>query len=148
MSLLTSTDPRDFRRQQSADKWRREREALPNADRDKPSRNYLPKTAPARRHRDRGGATVSFPAATTGKAIRARLYPVNTCVVTILGNEHGHLDTQGIQHVARHLRRLVDFQNVRHLLMDLGKIESFTADFLHMLSELRSRLAQQNGEEI
>ncbi len=96
MSLMTSTDPRDLRRQQLGDKWRRETEVFPNADCDEPSRAFLPKTDPVRGDRNQDTAPVCLPAATTGKAVPSRLGPVTTCVVTILGDEHGHLDTQAL----------------------------------------------------
>ncbi len=144
MSLMTSTDPRDLCRQQLGDKWCQETEVFPNADRDKSGEAFLSKTDPVRRDRNQDIAPVCLSAATTGKAVPSRLGSVTTCVVTILGDEHGHLDTQGTQRVADQLGQLVDSHNVRHLLMDLGRIESFTAHFLHMLAELRTRLTEQN----
>ena len=119
MPTQTPSSLRDLRRQRLAEKWVRETEDFLNANREGPSKGWPLKPDPhvCDEHRSLTGKESVHGSEMT---IDVRPAPNGTWLVSLEGDQYGHLDTDRAQDVVDQLDDLMAVQRPGRVIMDLG----------------------------
>jgi anti-anti-sigma factor len=143
MHKQISSRLRDVRRYRLADKWVRETEDFLKTNREDPSKAWPAKTNPhvCDMHRSVAGKE----SVSGSEVIDARPAPNGTWLVSLQSDEQGHLDADGAQGVADQLDDFMATHRPDRVIMDLSPIESCTADFVQVVTDVCKRITRQNG---